>query len=182
MPPPRSDSGKKRHRRNVAEKWQHFSAAFRRRGVLWAHKNAPVGAMAPAEVLKEQHSDAETTEPKPPKKKINFLLVVSDSDDENEHVSVHSALNRYRAELVIRIQDRRSEIDPPAVDLAGLVKTRQIDSRWISSRPLYSTPDEKSKGGLNLNTLMSFQEHTERAKKAHILPKATVTYNPDGYV
>ncbi|XP_043375528.1 EEF1A lysine methyltransferase 2 isoform X3 [Dermochelys coriacea] len=41
--------------------------------------------------------------------------------------------------------DRHSEIDPPAVYLVGLVKTRQIDSRALSSRPLYSTPDEKSK-------------------------------------
>ncbi|EMP37011.1 hypothetical protein UY3_05816 [Chelonia mydas] len=37
------------------------------------------------------------------------------------------------------------EIDPPAVDLAGLVKTCQINSRWLSSQPLYSTPDKKSK-------------------------------------
>ncbi|EMP42494.1 hypothetical protein UY3_00235 [Chelonia mydas] len=37
-------------------------------------------------VLKEQHSDVETIEPEPPKKKINLLLVASDSDDENEHV------------------------------------------------------------------------------------------------
>ncbi|XP_077672048.1 uncharacterized protein LOC144264289 [Eretmochelys imbricata] len=42
------------------------------------------------EVLKEQHSDVETTEPKPPKKKINLLLVAFDSDDENEHVGWHS--------------------------------------------------------------------------------------------
>ncbi|XP_053888523.1 single-stranded DNA-binding protein 2 isoform X2 [Malaclemys terrapin pileata] len=34
-----------------------------------------------SEVLKEQHSDAETTEPEPPKKKINLLLVASDSDE-----------------------------------------------------------------------------------------------------
>ncbi|XP_050803930.1 small integral membrane protein 20 isoform X1 [Gopherus flavomarginatus] len=33
-----------------------------------------------SEVLKEQHSDAKTTEPKPPKKEINLLLVASDSD------------------------------------------------------------------------------------------------------
>ncbi|KAH1166605.1 hypothetical protein KIL84_015777 [Mauremys mutica] len=37
------------------------------------------------EDLKEQHSDAETSEPKPPKKKTNLLLVASDSADENEH-------------------------------------------------------------------------------------------------
>nr|XP_048715200.1 coiled-coil domain-containing protein 66 isoform X4 [Caretta caretta] len=54
-----------------------------------------------SELLKEQHSDAETTEPKPPTQKINLLLVASDSDGENEYASVHSALNCYRAEPVI---------------------------------------------------------------------------------
>ncbi|EMP34057.1 Centlein [Chelonia mydas] len=54
-----------------------------------------------SEVLKEQHSDAGTTEPKPPKKKIYLLLVASDSDDENEHASVRTALDRYRAEPFI---------------------------------------------------------------------------------
>ncbi|CAM5084912.1 unnamed protein product [Eretmochelys imbricata] len=34
-----------------------------------------------SEVLKEQHSNAENTEPEPPKKKINLLLVASDSDN-----------------------------------------------------------------------------------------------------
>ncbi|XP_065406227.1 single-stranded DNA-binding protein 2 isoform X2 [Chrysemys picta bellii] len=34
-----------------------------------------------SEVLKEQHSDTETTEPEPLKKKINLLLVASDSDE-----------------------------------------------------------------------------------------------------
>ncbi|EMP32800.1 hypothetical protein UY3_10072 [Chelonia mydas] len=43
----------------------------------------------------------ETTEPEPPKKKINFLLVTSDSDDENEHVAVCTALDGYRAEPII---------------------------------------------------------------------------------
>ncbi|EMP25168.1 Ribonuclease T2 [Chelonia mydas] len=52
-----------------------------------------------SEVLKEQHSDAETTEPEPPKKKINLLLVASDSDNENENVC--SALDCYLAEPVI---------------------------------------------------------------------------------
>ncbi|EMP32584.1 hypothetical protein UY3_10283 [Chelonia mydas] len=56
------------------------------------------------EVLKEQHSDAETTEPKPPKKKINLLLVASDSDDENEHVSVCTTLDRYQAESIISME------------------------------------------------------------------------------
>ncbi|XP_074988858.1 serine/threonine-protein phosphatase CPPED1 isoform X2 [Caretta caretta] len=54
-----------------------------------------------SEVLKEQHFAAETTEPEPPKKKINLLLVASDSNDENEHASVRSALDHYRAEPVI---------------------------------------------------------------------------------
>ncbi|CAM5143222.1 unnamed protein product [Eretmochelys imbricata] len=53
-----------------------------------------------SEVLKDQHFNAETTELKPPKKKINLLLVASDSDDENEHVSVRSAMDSYRAELI----------------------------------------------------------------------------------
>ncbi|KAH1185931.1 hypothetical protein KIL84_018680, partial [Mauremys mutica] len=48
-----------------------------------------------SEVLKEQHSNAETTEPKPPKNKINFLLVAFDSDEENEHALVCIVLNRY---------------------------------------------------------------------------------------
>ncbi|CAM4621099.1 unnamed protein product [Caretta caretta] len=53
-----------------------------------------------SEVLKDQHFNAETTELEPPKKKINLLLVASDSDDENEHVSVRSAMDSYRAELI----------------------------------------------------------------------------------
>ncbi|XP_074981623.1 tubulin polymerization-promoting protein isoform X2 [Caretta caretta] len=56
-----------------------------------------------SQVLKEQHSDVETTEPEPPKKKINLLLVASDSDDENEHASVCTALDHYQAEPVIGI-------------------------------------------------------------------------------
>ncbi|EMP38358.1 Nucleoporin Nup43 [Chelonia mydas] len=51
-------------------------------------------------VLKEQHSDAETTEPEPPKKK-NLLPVASDSDDENECALVHTALDSYQAQSVI---------------------------------------------------------------------------------
>uniref|UniRef100_A0A8C0GIS5 HORMA domain-containing protein 1 n=1 Tax=Chelonoidis abingdonii TaxID=106734 RepID=A0A8C0GIS5_CHEAB len=35
--------------------------------------------------LKEQHSEVETTEPEPPKKEINLLLMASDSDNKNEH-------------------------------------------------------------------------------------------------
>ncbi|XP_043367129.1 uncharacterized protein LOC122459379 [Dermochelys coriacea] len=42
-------------------------------------------------------------------------------------------------------RDPRSEIDPLAVDLLGLLKTCQIDSGSLSNRPLYSTPDEMSK-------------------------------------
>ncbi|EMP37870.1 hypothetical protein UY3_04935 [Chelonia mydas] len=38
--------------------------------------------------------------------------------------------------------DRRSEIDPPVVDLAGLVKTPPLNRLQIT---LYSTCDEKSK-------------------------------------
>ncbi|CAM5086851.1 unnamed protein product [Natator depressus] len=53
-----------------------------------------------SEVLKDQHFNAETTELEPPEKKINLLLVASDSDDENEHVLVHSAMDSYRAELI----------------------------------------------------------------------------------
>ncbi|EMP23945.1 hypothetical protein UY3_19012 [Chelonia mydas] len=56
-----------------------------------------------SEVLKEQHSDAENTEPERSKEKINLLLMASDSDDENEHVSVCSALDRYQVESVIRV-------------------------------------------------------------------------------
>uniref|UniRef100_A0A8C3ISR3 TBC1 domain family member 12 n=1 Tax=Chrysemys picta bellii TaxID=8478 RepID=A0A8C3ISR3_CHRPI len=52
-------------------------------------------------VLKEQHLIAEITEPEPPKKKINLLVVASDSDDENEYASVSCALDCYRAEPVI---------------------------------------------------------------------------------
>nr|XP_048704291.1 uncharacterized protein LOC125635926 [Caretta caretta] len=54
-----------------------------------------------SEVLKEQHSNSETTEPKPPKKKINLLLVASDSNDESEHASVCTALDHYRAEPLL---------------------------------------------------------------------------------
>ncbi|KAM7145428.1 zinc finger protein 354B-like isoform 7-T8 [Macrochelys suwanniensis] len=54
-----------------------------------------------SEVIKEQHSDWEMTEPKPPKKKINLLLVASDSDNENERASVCTALDPYQAETVI---------------------------------------------------------------------------------
>ncbi|EMP26075.1 hypothetical protein UY3_16845 [Chelonia mydas] len=54
-----------------------------------------------SEALKEQRFNAETTEPESPEKKINLLLVASDSDDENEHMSVCSALDRYRAEPII---------------------------------------------------------------------------------
>ncbi|XP_074819982.1 arf-GAP domain and FG repeat-containing protein 1 isoform X6 [Natator depressus] len=54
-----------------------------------------------SDVLKEQYSDAETTEPERPKKKINLLRVTSDSDDENEHASVCSALDSYRSEPII---------------------------------------------------------------------------------
>ncbi|EMP27880.1 hypothetical protein UY3_15008 [Chelonia mydas] len=56
-----------------------------------------------SEVLKEKYSDAETTEPEPPKEKINLLLVASDSDDENEHAMGCIALDRYQAELVINM-------------------------------------------------------------------------------
>nr|XP_005314557.2 serine/threonine-protein phosphatase CPPED1-like [Chrysemys picta bellii] len=38
-----------------------------------------------------------------------------------------------------------TQIDSLAVDLADLVKTRQIDNTSPSSQSLYSTPDEKSK-------------------------------------
>ncbi|EMP38596.1 hypothetical protein UY3_04201 [Chelonia mydas] len=48
-----------------------------------------------SEVLKEQHSNAETTEPEQPKKKINLLLVAPDSDDENECAAVRTALDHY---------------------------------------------------------------------------------------
>ncbi|XP_065415584.1 Krueppel-like factor 13 isoform X1 [Chrysemys picta bellii] len=57
-----------------------------------------------SEVLKEQNSDVETTEPEPPKKKINPLQVASDSNDENEHVSICTALDRYRAETLISME------------------------------------------------------------------------------
>ncbi|CAM4421562.1 unnamed protein product [Caretta caretta] len=57
-----------------------------------------------SEVLKEQHSDEETTEPEPPKNKINLLLVSSDTDNENEHVLlVRSTLDHYRAEPIISL-------------------------------------------------------------------------------
>ncbi|EMP34416.1 hypothetical protein UY3_08448 [Chelonia mydas] len=49
----------------------------------------------------KSNTDTETSEPKPPKKKINLLLVVSDSDDKNEHALVHTALDCYRAESVM---------------------------------------------------------------------------------
>ncbi|XP_050777129.1 WD repeat-containing protein 3 isoform X2 [Gopherus flavomarginatus] len=44
-----------------------------------------------------------------------------------------------------RSWDRHSEIGPPAVDLVGLVKSHQINSRSLSCRPLYCIPDENSK-------------------------------------
>ncbi|EMP35836.1 hypothetical protein UY3_07073 [Chelonia mydas] len=50
-------------------------------------------------------------------------------------------------------QDRRAVIDSPVVDLAGLVKTCQIDSRSLFSRPLYSTPDEKNKSRPGIGNL-----------------------------
>ncbi|EMP35584.1 Plexin-D1 [Chelonia mydas] len=42
-------------------------------------------------------------------------------------------------------RDQCSEIKPPVVDLAGLVKTRQIDCGSLSSQSLYSSHNEKSK-------------------------------------
>ncbi|EMP41286.1 hypothetical protein UY3_01522 [Chelonia mydas] len=54
-----------------------------------------------SEDLKEQQSDAQTTEPEPPKKKIPLLVIVSHSDDESKHASVCTALDRYRAEPII---------------------------------------------------------------------------------
>lgn len=42
----------------------------------------------------------ETTESKPPQKKISLLLVASDSDDENEGVSVCTALDHYKTEPI----------------------------------------------------------------------------------
>ncbi|EMP37962.1 hypothetical protein UY3_04855 [Chelonia mydas] len=53
------------------------------------------------EILKQQQSDAETTESELLKRKINLRLVASDSDDENEHVLVFTALDRYQAEPII---------------------------------------------------------------------------------
>ncbi|KAM7145911.1 casein kinase I isoform 1-T1 [Macrochelys suwanniensis] len=57
-----------------------------------------------SEVFKKQHSYLETTEPEPPKKKINLLLVASDSDVENEHASVCPPLDCYRAEPIISME------------------------------------------------------------------------------
>ncbi|EMP38832.1 hypothetical protein UY3_03956 [Chelonia mydas] len=62
-------------------------------------------------------------------------------------------------------QDKRSQIDPPVVDLAGLVKTRQIDNRSLSSRPLYSSPDEKSK-----STTLPAGLHYSQDKRSQIDP------------
>ncbi|XP_048721107.1 arf-GAP domain and FG repeat-containing protein 1 isoform X14 [Caretta caretta] len=53
-----------------------------------------------SDVLKEQYSNAETTEPERPKKKVNLLRVTSDSDDENEHASVCSALDSFYQNLL----------------------------------------------------------------------------------
>ncbi|XP_073215980.1 arf-GAP domain and FG repeat-containing protein 1 isoform X4 [Lepidochelys kempii] len=53
-----------------------------------------------SDVLKEQYSNAETTEPERPKKKINLLRVTSDSDDENEHASICSALDSFYQNLL----------------------------------------------------------------------------------
>ncbi|EMP37403.1 hypothetical protein UY3_05384 [Chelonia mydas] len=50
--------------------------------------------------LAEPADAAETTEPKPPKKKINLLLVACDSAYENEHVLVRTALDCCCAELI----------------------------------------------------------------------------------
>ncbi|XP_075779778.1 E3 SUMO-protein ligase ZBED1-like [Pelodiscus sinensis] len=57
-----------------------------------------------SEILKEQHSNAEITETEPPKKKINLSFIASVSDDENKHVSVCTALDRYRAESIISME------------------------------------------------------------------------------
>ncbi|EMP35555.1 hypothetical protein UY3_07270 [Chelonia mydas] len=54
-----------------------------------------------SEVFKEQHSDAENIELKPAEKKINLLLAASDSDDENEHALVCTALDCCQAEPII---------------------------------------------------------------------------------
>nr|XP_025038056.1 zinc finger BED domain-containing protein 1-like [Pelodiscus sinensis] len=54
-----------------------------------------------SEVLEEQSPDAETRETEPPPKKLNLLLLASDSDDENEHGSIRTVLDRYRAEPAI---------------------------------------------------------------------------------
>ncbi|XP_074847231.1 E3 SUMO-protein ligase ZBED1-like [Carettochelys insculpta] len=53
-----------------------------------------------SEILKEQ-SSAETEQPK---KKISLRFMASDSDDENEHVALHTALDRYRAEPILSME------------------------------------------------------------------------------
>ncbi|EMP32483.1 hypothetical protein UY3_10382 [Chelonia mydas] len=79
----------------VAGKWQLLAGHSALKAVSCKQQHR--------KVLKEQlkRAVAETTEPEPPKKKINLLLVASDSDDENEHALVCSALDCYRAEPVI---------------------------------------------------------------------------------
>ncbi|EMP28603.1 Myosin-VIIa [Chelonia mydas] len=55
------------------------------------------------------------------------------------------SFRQHRRQQQCRSLHYSSEINPLAVDLAGLVRTRQIDSRSLSSRPLYSTSNEMSK-------------------------------------
>uniref|UniRef100_A0A8C3S329 Uncharacterized protein n=1 Tax=Chelydra serpentina TaxID=8475 RepID=A0A8C3S329_CHESE len=102
-----------------------------------------------SEVLKEQQSKVETTEPKPPKKKINLLLLASDSDDENEHASVCSALDRYRAEPIISMDDKY-DMSKTRVAFMMCVTTRrrgaekdiEIMNKWFDKYQ-FETPSEQ---------------------------------------
>ncbi|EMP24135.1 hypothetical protein UY3_18772 [Chelonia mydas] len=75
--------------------WESMEAPPPAAPIGWEPGTAANGSFR-GEVLKEQHSDVEATEPKPPTKKINLLLVASDLDDDNEHASVRTVLDSYR--------------------------------------------------------------------------------------
>ncbi|EMP40017.1 Netrin receptor DCC [Chelonia mydas] len=67
----------------------------------------------------------------------NVSLEVVNSRSQSSSLDSSSSLHYSR--------DQHSEINPPVVNLVGLVNIHQMDSRSLSSRPLYFTPNEKSK-------------------------------------
>uniref|UniRef100_A0A8C3S380 Uncharacterized protein n=1 Tax=Chelydra serpentina TaxID=8475 RepID=A0A8C3S380_CHESE len=123
-----------------------------------------------SEVLKEQQSKVETTEPKPPKKKINLLLLASDSDDENEHASVCSALDRYRAEPIISMDDKY-DMSKTRVAFMMCVTTRrrgaekdiEIMNKWFDKYQ-FETPSEQCIDPNGQVTLEKFRDQINQSK------------------